>query len=139
MNSFEDLFCQAHRCSPDEFRRRVFWKTLTWRGKLLAPFLGGSTGEHFSPDRSLISGVGRATDMAQIRAEIRDYFEDATNRGWLRQVADVRVSTRRVRNLARRYLPEAATGSLPPMADGESGVPMGDDRQKRSSGTAKSR
>jgi len=139
MKSFEEFFCEAHGCSAEQFRRKVFWRTLTWRGRLLAPFLGGSTGQHFGPDRSLIAGVSRATDMAQIRTEIRDYFEDSLNRGWLRQVADVRVSTRRVRNLARRYLPESASGSLPPTAEVESRAPTGEERRKAPSGSVQAR
>jgi hypothetical protein len=75
MNSFEDLFCQAHRCSPADFQRKVFWASLTWRAKMLAPLLGGSKGAHFGPDCSFIAGSGWATDLAQIRTEIRDYFE----------------------------------------------------------------
>jgi hypothetical protein len=132
MKSFEELFCEAHGCSAAQFQPKVFWRCLTWRGKLFAIFLGGSTGEHFGPDRTFITGAGRATDMAQIRTEIRDYFEDPLNRGWLRQVADIRVSTRRVRNLARRYLPESATGSLAPMENVDSTTPLVAGRQKAS-------
>lgn len=124
MKTFEELFCEAHGYSPAQFRSKVFWRCLTWRGKLFAVFLGGLMGEHFGPDRTFITGAGRATDMAQIRTEVRDYFEDPLNRGWLRQVADIRVSTRRLRNLARRYLPESATGSSAPMEHVDSTPPM---------------
>lgn len=130
MKSFEELFCEAHRCSPDEFRKKVFWRSLPWWAKLLALFVGGYGGAHFGPDREFIAGVGRASDMAHVRMEIREYFDDPLNRGWLRQVANVRASTRKVRKLARRYLPDSSTALLSPKEAAGSDAPFAEPKQK---------
>ena len=42
--------------------------------------------------------------MGQLNAELGDYVVDRRNRGWWRRRARVRVSTQRVRRLARSHL-----------------------------------
>ena len=111
MKTLEELFCETHRCASDRYRRVVFWHCLPWHAKLMAPFLGGPSGTHFTSDRALIAGAGRATDMRQLNREIKEYFFDQQNRGWLRQVAGVRVSTRRLIRMARQYLPPAGASA----------------------------
>jgi hypothetical protein len=106
MKTFEEVFCEKHRCDPERFRRKVFWQTLPPPAVLVAPFLGGLNARFFAADRELLSGVSRAVNMSQVREEIRDYFLDSQNRGWLHNVANIRVSTHRLKRLAKRYLPE---------------------------------
>jgi hypothetical protein len=105
VKSFQDLFCEEHRCKEDEFSGKVFWRALYPHAWPFVPFLGGCRSDYFAADRELISGAGRATTMIQLRTEIADFVMDANNRGWLRQRARVRVSTTRLKRLARRYLP----------------------------------
>jgi len=62
--------------------------------------------DYFNADRELIRGAGSAVTMAQVKEEIRDYFLTAHNGGWLRRIWSVRVSTNRLRRLARIYLPD---------------------------------
>ena len=61
--------------------------------------------------------------MKRVREDVRDYFWDSNNQGWLRRVANIRVSGQRLKNIARNYLPEGGSampfppreGSNPPM------------------------
>ena len=48
--------------------------------------------------------------MGQLNEELADYVVDRRNRGWWRRGARVRVSTQRLRRLARSHLaPQSAT------------------------------
>lgn len=48
--------------------------------------------------------------MGQLNEELADYVVDRRNRGWWRRRARVRVSTQRLRRLARSHLaPQSAT------------------------------
>lgn len=104
MKSFRALFCEEHRCDAEQFTRRVFWQCLYRQAALVAPLLGGFQGERFSLDRELIDGVGRAVNMSQVRHEVRDFFSNSGNRGWLRRRFNVRVSAKRLLHLSSKYL-----------------------------------
>lgn len=105
MKTFQDVFCEKHRCDPERFRRKVFWQTLHPHAVLVAPFLGGFNARLFAADRELLQGVSRAKNMNRVRDEIVDYFLDSQNQGWLHNVANIRISTHRLKNLAKQYLP----------------------------------
>ena len=106
MKTFEEAFCKEHRCDPERFRRKVFWRTLPRHAWPFVPFLGGFNSRFFTADRELLSGVSRAENMNRVRDEILDYFMDSQNRGWLHNVANIRVSTHRLKRLAKEYLPD---------------------------------
>ena len=105
LKSFQELFCGEQQCPEGKFARKVFWRALYPHAWPFVPFLGGFRSDYFAADRELISGAGRATTMIQLRVEIADFVMDANNRGWLRQRFHVRISTTRLKRLARRYLP----------------------------------
>lgn len=112
MKSFRELFCEERSCSAEQFSRKVFWQCLHRHAAFVAPILGGFRSEYFSIDRELIEGAGRAIRMSQVRQEVRDYFSNSRNRGWLRRRANVRLSAKRLMPLASKYLPGADI--LPP-------------------------
>lgn len=112
VKTFEQLYCEHHRCDASRFRSRVFAAALPWRAKLAAPLLGGLGGKYFSPERDLLAAVGEAISMPRIRDEIRDYFMDPVQQRWLRRLAGVRLSTRRLQRIAIRCgVPGAGEGS----------------------------
>jgi len=113
MSTFREIYCDKHKCTPEEFLRRVFRKTLYPHARLFAPFILLLNYDFFTADRTLISCVAEAVDMKRVRDEVRDYFWDSENRGWLRRVANIRISGQRLKNLCRRYIPE-----------GESAIPF---------------
>ena len=108
MPTFREAYCAKHGCSPEQFANRVFWHALYPHAVPVAPLLIWLNYDYFSPDRSLIANAADATSVARVREEVRDYFWDSSNRGWLRRSARVRVSGERLKNLSRRYLPERA-------------------------------
>lgn len=96
--------------------RRVFWRTLYPHAVLAAPVFLVFNYEFFVADRDLIASAGRASDMKHVREEVREFFWDTNNHGWLRRRLFIRISGQRLKNLARRYLPED-DGSASPVAD----------------------
>lgn len=103
--------------------RRIFWRALYPHAVLAAPLFLIFNYEYFAPDRDLIAAAGRATDLRHIREEVREFFWDSNNKGWLRRRLFIRVSGQRLKNLARRYLPEdgasaSPQGSTPPASRG---------------------
>jgi hypothetical protein len=114
MSTFRERFCEQHRCSPATFVQKVFWASLYPHAIPFAAIILLVNREFFSADRALILSAGDATTMKKIREDVRDYFWDSTNRGWLRRTANIRVSGQRLKNIARRYLPEGASIPFPP-------------------------
>jgi hypothetical protein len=111
VKSFQEHFCVEHNCSAEEFLGKVFWLCLNRHAVPFVPFLGGFRSGYFEADRELISSAGRSVNFDQVRGEIRDFFMDPNNRGWLRKRFNMRLSTTRLKRLARRYLPDAESRS----------------------------
>ncbi len=114
LKTFEERYCQAHRCTPDEFRRRIFWKCLHRHALVVAPFILLVRPTYFDPDRRLIAEVRRAVRTHQVWEEVREFFIDPRNGGWLRRRANIRLSARSLLAVARAYLP--ISGAPPPIA-----------------------
>lgn len=115
MRTFRQIYCERNRCSAEEYHHRLFWQCLYPHAVPIAWLLRWAHRRYFVADEALIRLVADAVTMRVVREEVRDYFWDSNNRGWLRRVANIRVSGQRLKNLARRYLPESdASLPLPP-------------------------
>ena len=113
MNSVQSRYCEEKGCDEGAFHKRVFWECLHRRALILVPFFGGWKSDYFAADRALIAEVARATRMSQVAEDIAAFGLEPDNTRWLRRIARVRISGRRVQRLARRYLPSAAGSSSP--------------------------
>ena len=112
MRTFEEIYCERHNCSPKEFSRRLFWKCLHRRAVPIAPVILLVNWDYFFPDRDLISQVRRSEKLNQVWEELREYFIHPNHQGFLRRRLNIRLSGRRLINIAKQYLP--ASGSPPP-------------------------
>ena len=64
----------------------------------------------FLVDHESIRAFGSVRSKGPLNEELADYVVDRRNRGWWRRRARVRVSTQRLRRLARSHLaPQSAT------------------------------
>lgn len=113
MNTFAQKYCRACNCEPKDFARRLFWRCLHRHALPVAPLLLLFKPRYFDADRELIAEVGRAERMTQVWEEIRDYFLNPRHTGWLRRRAHIRLSARRLIQVARAHLPAS---SRPPPA-----------------------
>lgn len=124
MATLREIYCARHKCTTEQFARQAFWHCLYPHARLVAPLILASNYEYFSPDRALIFSAGDAVNMMRIRDEVRDYFWDSDNRGWLRRGANLRVSGQRLQNFACRYLPEGTSAGSPPLSRPDSNPPL---------------
>lgn len=116
MKTFAEIYCAAHRCSPRAFTWFAFWRCLHLCALPIAPLALWFFPQHFAADWELIRAAARCSSLRQLDEEIRDFVADSSNRSWWRRVARLRLSTQRVRRLARLYLPSAIRP--PPVSDG---------------------
>lgn len=107
MRTLEQVYCERHSCTPAQFRRRLFAHGLYPHARPFAWLIRLLHRRFFTADDALVRLVAEASTMRIVREEVRDYFWDSENRGWLRRVVNIRVSGQRVKNLAREYLPES--------------------------------
>jgi hypothetical protein len=112
MRTLEEIFCERHGCSRADFSRKVFWKCLHRHALPVAPFILAVYPSYFEADQELITEIRRAKRMNEVWEEVRQYFVSPKYEGWLRRRASIRLSARRLIELAREYLPP--TGSPPP-------------------------
>ena len=104
VNTFRENYCAANGCSGEEFTSRVFWRCLHRHALVVAPLVAAFQADYFEADREFIVQAGRARTMKELNEEIRDFMHDARNLRWWRTRAQVRVSTQRLRRVARRHL-----------------------------------
>jgi hypothetical protein len=107
--TFAELFCRHRRLPPGKYRevmlrRCLYRRTLMFR-RLLAFFSHG----YFAADYDLISAVGLLREPEALHDEINTFLDHPANRGFLRRVLRLRVSTRRVRHLFNTLMPCAAS------------------------------
>lgn len=99
--TFKTAYCIAHRCPPERFGDRVFRTTLHRRTLPVALILRRLKSELFEADFELIRAAGDATDPRQLEEYVQEYRLDSRNLSWARRAALLRISTRRLRRLAR--------------------------------------
>ncbi len=116
MKTFEEHYCEATGCSAEEFPRRIFWSCLHRHALPVAPVILLVNSEYFAADRELIAEVRKAQKMNQVWEEVRQYFVSPKHEGMLRRKANIRLSARRLINLARSHLP--SSGSPPSVYHG---------------------
>jgi len=115
MKTFEDKFCEANACKSADFSRKVFWRCLHRHAVPLAPFILAFYPNYFAGDRELIAALRKTERMNDVWEEVRLYFVSSHYRGWWRTKANVRISARRLIELAREYLPSSGSPPAPPI------------------------
>lgn len=104
MDSFKQIYCRKYRCPDNGFSRMIFRRSLHWHAIPVWWALAVTGSGFFDFDLELINVVGRARTMQEVNEEIRDHTTDHRSRNWWRKVGRIRVSTQRVRKLARQCL-----------------------------------
>ena len=66
MKTFEEKFCAAHRCTEQEFSRRIFWKCLHRHAVPVAPLILALHPRYFTAERELIGQIRRAEKMTDV-------------------------------------------------------------------------
>jgi hypothetical protein len=104
---FRQAFCEARQCDQEQFVELVFRECLyrharpvAWSLTLLKPLI-------FEADLAMIKAIGQASSVAEIRNEVDLHRYYAPPTGLLRRRLKVRVSGKRVVNLAAKVFGES--------------------------------
>ncbi len=113
MKTLADAYAEQHGCAIEDFRWAAFWAALHRHAFLVVPFLCWT--DFFDVDLELVSTCGRARSMREVQEALVDYSHHPRNSSWFRRVLRMRVSSRRMKVLARKYMASGA-GTRPPFA-----------------------
>lgn len=114
MKTLQEIYCAENACPAVQFRRRLRWKTMPFYGWPFVVLLGGIRSPQFEAERRMLDGVALAEDMRDVRSLISDYLSDTADHSWLRSVTGTEISLRRLKEVARAYLPGAGSHSVSP-------------------------
>lgn len=104
VTTFREKYCAARGCSSEAFATQLFWRCLHPHAVAVAPVVAAIQRGHFDADRELIAAAARARTMGELDEEILDFMHDARNRHWWRRRGRLRLSTQRLRRIARVHL-----------------------------------
>ncbi|HTH46003.1 MAG TPA: hypothetical protein VMB21_00700 [Candidatus Limnocylindria bacterium] len=112
-----DAFCARHRCTPAEFERKLFFRTLHPFRSLLALPIWWFNRNLFAIDLDLIQGVGRCSRKEECESLIEEFYNaNQVERGFRRGMLSIRVSGTRVMEvwdqLSASILPPEAVDPL---------------------------
>ena len=114
MKTLQEIYCVENTCQVDQFRRQMWWKTMPVFGWPFVILLGGIRSPHFEAERRMLDSLALAEDLRDVRSLINDYLGDTADRGWLRPVMGTQISVRRLKDVARTYLPGVGSHSSSP-------------------------
>jgi hypothetical protein len=106
MKTFQEIYCHSHRCEPQDFNRRVFWRCLYPQAFVIAPLMQLTNSRCFELERELIERVGSVFSRSELDAELK-HFNSRRQLSWLQRRAGIRISTRRLSQLGQTYLTDA--------------------------------
>jgi len=102
--TFAELYCEKHGISIDDYARSVLRKTLYLQARPLAPLINLVHSDYFAPDRDFVEDVGRLRHYHDFIGCGLDFSHHPENRGFMRNVLRLRVSTEKMRVLAKSLL-----------------------------------
>jgi hypothetical protein len=111
--------CEAHSWPPEQFRTRLFWRSLHRRAVPLARFIMLVSPGYFSLELAFIDEVGEAHNANETAHLIKRYRDDCrTLRNVLHERLRLRVSGRRLLALIKTLDREVvSTGGQTPSGD----------------------
>ena len=111
LKTFKSKYCQRYNVLEKDFENSVLKEALYPHARFLTPLLHLLYPEYLEPDRDFIQSVARIKDYAHFFDESLDFSFHPKNVGIARRTLNLRISTRRMRNLVRNVL---GPDSVPP-------------------------
>ena len=112
LKTFRELYCSQHHIPLDRFERDLVRRSLH-RHALPIYWLLGLNRDYTSPDFDFVRGVGELRNRREFRNEAAEFHYHPHNRGLLRSVLKLRVSSSRLQRIFEKEIEEH--GSRPPM------------------------
>ena len=102
--TFAELYCEQRGISPENYAHEVLRETLYPHARFLAGLVRLLRSRHFAADIEFVADVGQIRRYRDYATESEGYAHHPENRGFLRAVLNVRISSRRMRRLVRTTL-----------------------------------
>jgi len=97
-NDLRDAFCARYGCRPEDYVRKIFWKSLSLRSRILVMLAGGSGNARFSHDLEVIQSLASCTGYDELNHSLDELVGmQHLDRSRLRQWLGVRADAGRMR------------------------------------------
>jgi hypothetical protein len=103
MKTFRELYCERHGIAVDRFEHDLVARSLHPQARPVYWLLGLNR-EYTSPDYDFVRGVGEMRRWQEFRNEAAEFHYHPRNRGFLRTVLRLRVSTHRLQRILQQEL-----------------------------------
>lgn len=113
VKTFRELYCEHHGIAYDKFERVLLWRCLHWQARPFYWLLWGVNRDYYSADFDFIRGVGDLRTRRDFRNEAAEFHYHPGNRGFLRTILRMRVSSHRLQTIFEREI--SSTNTTPPM------------------------
>ncbi len=105
--SIREAFCARYRCAPQDFDKKLFFKSLRLPARIISWLTGWYRPQSFNIDISLIQVIGDSRSEFEVNnrlAEFQDWnrLDRSFRRNWLK----IRVSNARVKKVLQSFYPE---------------------------------
>lgn len=111
-SSFADGVCETFKCRPEEATETVFWLCVYPQAIPLARLLWHLHRGYFAADLEFIERVSRLTSPAEVRLEFSRFRYYQPVKGVLRRFLKVRISGKRLLELADQLFARRCQPSL---------------------------
>lgn len=112
--TFSVLYCEKHGITQEQFAKSLLVKTLYPHARFLRLFIRLARPRHFASDIEFVQNVAPLRRYREFFVEADAFSYHPENRGFLRAVLNLRVSSRRMRRIVRETLhPEADLAERP--------------------------
>jgi hypothetical protein len=103
--TFREIYCARFEVPNERFEIDLLRRCLPAQARLLAPMLRRVTRNFFDVDVVFLRAVGAVRTTTGMRNRIEDFRDDPRNRRWSRMQLNLRVSTRRLLDIADEIVP----------------------------------
>lgn len=114
MKTFRELYCEHHGITDERFERVLLWRCLHWTARPWYWLLWVNR-DYYTADFDFIRGVGDLRSRRGFHDEVSEFHHHPGNRGFLRTVLRMRISSKRLQLIFDREI--RSTHSTPPMAN----------------------
>lgn len=102
--NFADHYCALHGLVPGQFASHLLKHALYPHARLVRPFLEFLRPNYFAADNDFVCDVAQITRYHEFFDSSIEFVHHPENRGLMRRLLRIRVSTDRMRRIVRRTL-----------------------------------
>lgn len=119
---FADHYCALHSIRQDEFNLHLLKQALYPHARLVRPFLEFMRPNYFAADNDFVCDVALLTRYNELYDSCIEFVHHPENRGLMRRMFRIRISTDRMRHIVRGTLREPVSavenqGTMFPVGD----------------------